>query len=184
MGRWPQLARGSQGWPEVRELTCLPRTSWFQRSPGPHLKPTLLLKKKAKTSPCLGDCGFRKLLGYQYIYPQPQTFGSRTAHSSLTWGKIMRIQSMWVPEGPLKSARELIIARRYHSCSLSPGFAIISFFLLLLSWFALTSSGVSNSVVICTCFFFWTFRNLGGRERSHIFPLHRPRASNTGLLWA
>ena len=24
--------------------------SWFQRSPGPHLKPTLLLKKKRKQS--------------------------------------------------------------------------------------------------------------------------------------
>lgn len=50
----------------------------------------------------------------------------------LTWGKIMRIQSTRDSEGTLKSARELIIAWRYHSWSFSPRFSVISFLVVKL----------------------------------------------------
>lgn len=131
-GRMPPTCKGQPRMTRGREFVCLPRTSLLG-SKHPRLPPqtSSLVNKKMKTSPCLGYCGFRKLLGYQYIYPQLQTFGSRIAHSVLTWGEIMRIQSTWGPQGALKSARESIIVWRYGSWSFSPGFAVISFFLLL-----------------------------------------------------
>lgn len=64
----------------------------------------------------------------------PTTTDLRCKNSPLvlTRGKIMRIQSTRDPEGTLKSARELIIARRYHSWSFSPGFSVISFLVVKL----------------------------------------------------
>lgn len=128
-GNTPQICKGQPRMTRRKWVRVFTKnlSTWLRISPDPHLKPTLLLTK-GKNKPCLRYCGFCKLLGYQYIYPQAQTFGSGTAHSALTWGEIMGIQSTWGPEGTLKSARELIIAWRCHSWSFSSHFARVSYF--------------------------------------------------------